>query len=405
MDEAGTRLGTKLRRLRQQALNRPVTQRQLCGALGVSGALVGSWESGAAIPPEDRLRSYAHFFCTPRSASEGAIRMIPVEELAPDERKRRVKLFDELNELREEAIEETAGPVPAFGALGGRFLYYGDGLPVTVLCTPLSSRQLGYDDEAAADGSLPPAVQYATNPAHPNHVRNLANADVDALVELVGHLRAENPALELRWFTYDRVSSPDQLAGHLVLFGGIDEQSTELPAGSTEVVRQLRDRLPAPVRLVWDGEGQEFDAEFVVAVDADGEPTTDPGRVQAVESYRPDFLTDGQGGSGGSGTVDDRGRLLVAGAPHLVSDLALVQRTRNPFTPDATVTRFGGMFSRGTYGALRAFTDPRLRSRNERWLETSLDARNFWMLIQVPIIAGTVMTPDLDRSSTVLRSS
>lgn len=399
MDGAGTRLGTKLRRLRQRALDRPVTQRQLCGALGVSGALVGSWESGAAIPPEERLRGYAHFFCTARSASEGAIRMIPVEELGPDERQRRVKLFDELNELREEAIEETARPVPAFGALGGRFLYYGDGLPVTILCTPLSSRQLGYDEAGAADGSLPPAVQYATNPAHPNHVRNLANADVDALIELVGHLRAESPALSLRWFTYDRVTSPDQLAGHLVLFGGIDEQSTELPAGSTEVVRQLRDRLPAPVRLVWDGEGQEFDAEFVVAVDEDGEPTTDPGRVRAVESYRPDFLR------GDRGTTDAQGRLLVSGAPHLVSDLALIQRTPNPFTPDGTVTRFGGMFSRGTYGALRAFTDPRLRSRNERWLEAGLDERNFWMLIQVPIIAGTVMTPDLDRSSTVLRSS
>jgi transcriptional regulator with XRE-family HTH domain len=403
MDAAGTRLGTRLRRLRQQALDRPVTQRQLCGALAVSGALVGSWENGAAIPPEDRLRDYAHFFCTVRSAADGAIRMIPVEELAPDERQRRVRLFDELSELREEALAGTARPVPAFGALGGRFLFYGDGLPVTVLCTPLSRRQLGYHEQGAADGSLPPAVQYATNPAHPNHVRNLANADVDALIELVGHLRAENPVLDLRWFTYDRVTSADQLAGHLVLFGGIDEQSTELPSGSTEVVRQLRDRLPAPVRLVWDGEGQEFDAEFVVAVDENGAPTTDPGRVKAVESYRPDFLT-GEGAQR-SGRVDDRGRLLVAGAPHLVSDLALVQRTGNPFAPDATVTRFGGMFSRGTYGALRAFTDPRLRSRNERWLEAALDERNFWMLIQVPIIAGTVMTPDLDRSSTVLRSS
>jgi hypothetical protein len=39
-------------------------------------------------------------------------------------------------------------------------------------------------------------------------------------------------------------------------------------------------------------------------------------------------------------------------------------------------------------------------------LDSKLDQDDFWMLVQIPVIAGeNTVTPDLDRSSLILRSS
>jgi transcriptional regulator with XRE-family HTH domain len=396
--DPNSRLGNRLRSLRQRTFSEAITQRQLSQALGLSGALVSSWESGAVSPPEERLAAYALLFCTPRSVIGNQVRLLPEEELTHDEDLERETLLDELRALRNTGKEEpVVEPPQETGALGGKFLYYADNQPITILCTPLSNRQLGYSDQQAENADLLPAVQYTTNEKHPNFVRNLYNADIDALLELVGHLRAENPLADVSWLTYDRVSRADQLTGHLILLGGVDENLTSVPIGrSVDVLQILRDRLESPIRMQWDEDGIEFDGEVQLSIDSDGRPTTDPKEVVDREPYRPEWLP---------GTDDERGRQYYRRVPQLTSDVAVVQRSHNPFNPGVSATRFGGMFSRGTYGAVRAFTDARFRQRNEQWLEGNLDPEDFWMLLRVPVIAGTTMTPDLGRSSTRLRTS
>lgn len=393
---SSTVLGTRLRALRQRHFPQAITQRQLSTALGLSNALVSSWESGSATPTEERLAAYALLFSTRRSIEGDQVRLLPEGELTPEEESAREKILDDLRDLRNNVLDESAvEDNRETGALGGRFLYYAGQQSITILCTPLSSRQLGYTEQKAQAGELLPAVQYTTNESHPNFVRNLYNADVDALVELVGHVRAENPAADVSWLTYDRVTSADQLTGHLILLGGVDEELGDVPIGKINVLEVLRERLEVPVRMRWDEDGIEFDGEVQVLLDAEDRPTTDPTEAVKTDAHRPRWVS-------GSG---DRGRLFYLGAPQLTSDVALIQRTPNPFNPGTTATRFGGMFSRGTYGAVRAFTDARFRTRNEQWLESMLDPEDFWVLLRVPVIAGTTMTPDLGHAETRLRTS
>ena len=385
-------------RLRGLRVGWGVTQKHLSDALGLSGALVSSWENGSAIPPEERLNAYARFFATRRSVAQRPPVLIPSEDLTADEERVRSELIDELVRLREEAFEGPGVRPRDTGALGGRFWYFPDGQPVTILCSPLSQQQLGYTTAAGRIGDLPPAVQYATNPSHPNAVRNLGNGDIDALLELVGHIRAENPTADVRWLTYDRITSADQLTGHLVVLGQGDAQLSPLPAGDTGAVFALHDQLDFPVASRWPPGGEpEFDGEFIVTVDKDGRPTDEPADTVAEEVYRPRFLRDE--------TADDRPRLRVRGAPQLTADVAYILRARNPLNPAARLTMMAGIFSRGTYGAVRAFTDATFRVRNEQWLTGTLDPENFWILFQVAVFADSTITPDLNRAANRLRMS
>ena len=120
--------------------------------------------------------------------------------------------------------------------------------------------------------------------------------------------------------------------------------------------------------------------------------------VQGIGAYRPRFVRNER--------VEGRPRATVRGAPQLKNDVALIVRKPNWINPAATVTIMTGMFSRGTYGAVRSFTDAKFRSRNERWLESSLDQDDFWLLVDIPVIAGeNTVAPDLERASLILRTS
>lgn len=388
-------LGARLRDLRNSW---SLTQGQLSGALGLSGALVSSWENGSAVPPEERLNSYARFFATRRSVQQRPATLIPSEDLNSEEEVRRGDLIEELVRLRDEALGGGQMQLRETGALGGRFWYFPDGQPITILCTPLSRVQLGYTEEASRTGALPPAVQYATNPSHPNSVQNLGNGDIDALLELVGHIRAENPTADVRWLTYDRITSADQLTGHLVVLGSGDADRSPLPMGDTSAVYALQAQLDFPVASRWpEGSDAEFGGEFVVTVDIEGRPTDDREKIEKEEVYRPRYIRDE--------ATDDRPWVLARGAPQLTADLAYLVRARNPLNPGAKITMISGMFSRGTYGGVRAFTDATFRARNEQWLASALDPEDFWILFRVAVLADRTITPDLSRASIRLRMS
>lgn len=393
-------LASRLRDLRQSLRpDRPVLQREVADALGVSVALVSSWESerNPVVPPEERLKGFAQFFATPRSVAGDGGRL--VDDLTGEEENRRRTLIDDLVRLREEALADPAPARRDRGALGGRFWHFPDGQPIRVITSRLSRRAL---TSAAArlsggDSNDPayPAVPYA-DPWHPNYVDTLWDGDGPSTLELFGHIRAENPSSEVRFFTADKVNQ-NHLTGHVVILGQGDTSTGD------GIVSWLvrRHNLPWFARLPQGGD-DEFDNEFVVTLDADGEPTHYAGGgAPSTEVHRPVFVRDVTGSS--------RSRRLVNGYPQLEYDVAVLARMPNELNLSATLTICSGVFSRGTYGAVRAFTDANLRTRNEQWLYEHLDPTDFWMFLQVPVFpAGDgleTVTPDLERPFHRLRMS
>jgi len=385
------RLAARLRELRQSSLLGSMTQKQLAEALAASTPLISSWESAKEIPPENRLQAYGRLFATPRSRDGERMSLVPAEDLTTEERHRMEALVDELVDLRDEAQHQVQHARRETGALGGGFWYFPDRQSITILCTPLSDRQLGYDSSGGLPPEAPPIIAYS-RPSHPNHIGSLRNGDIDALIELVGHIRAENPTAEVRWTTFDSISD-DQFTGHLVILGNASP-----PTGEINLFEDFVQRLELPLlaRLP-EGADEEFDTEFVVNIDDDDEPTF---AGSHEEVYRPRFLR-------ADSASPDRPRVTIDDAPQLEYDVALIARKANPLNLSATITVCTGVFSRGTYGAVRTFTDANLRTRNERFLEEHFaDINDFWILLQVPVYGGEkTITPDLERPVHRIRSS
>ncbi|MEP7025100.1 MAG: XRE family transcriptional regulator, partial [Actinomycetota bacterium] len=85
----------------------------------------------------------------------------------------------------------------------------------------------------------------------------------------------------------------------------------------------------------------------------------------------------------------------VGGKDELRQVVALFARAVNPFNKKRTVTICGGMYGRGTYGAVRALTDERFRDRNAQYLESRFgDSDSYCILTRVQIVNGTAITPD-----------
>ena len=383
-------LAERLRDLRTSSDLGSLTQRQLAEALGASTPLISSWEGAAAIPPDHRLRAYGRFFATRRSVTDGSARLLGEEELVGDEIAAMEKLLEELFQLRDSALKEPESAPLQRGALGGRFWHFPDGNRIVIVCTPLSNEQLGWLSDGSLKENAPPISAFA-RPIHPNYIGSLRNGDMDACIELVAHIRAENPAADVRWTTFDRLIS-DDFTGHVILLGP-GKFSPQKRGTTGWFIRRLE--LPVHLRLP-SGGNEEFDSEFVVNTDPDGEPSYG-GTNEEV--YRPRFFR--------TESAPDRSRVTVDGVPQLEHDVALLVRKVNPLNLSARITICAGVFRRGTYGAVRAFTDPALRSRNEQYITRNFaNAEDFWLLLQVPVFTdGQTVTPDLERASSLRRSS
>jgi transcriptional regulator with XRE-family HTH domain len=374
-----SRLAVRLRELRGRAWDGvQVTQKNVADALGISVALVSSWESGAAVPPEERLQRYARFFATRRSLNGEVGVLLPAEDLTAEEDARRQVLIEELVRLREEALQPGWRLARQTGALGGRFWYFPDGQTITIVGSALSDRQV---------------TSAYTRKTHPNYIHSLGNGDMDSLIELVGHIRAENPGSEVRWLSVADITDSDQLTGHLVMLGSGDFRYSAAGISTMEwFIRRLD--LPVHTRLP-DGGDEEYDQEIVVVTDDNGIPQFEGSQE---EVYRPRFLRDEND--------PKRPRLLVDGFPLLEYDVGILARQPNALNLSATFTWCCGIFSRGTYGVVRALTDANLRARNEHYItEHFPDLNQFWMVLQVPVFAGETITPDLARPFLRLRSS
>jgi transcriptional regulator with XRE-family HTH domain len=201
----GVRLAKRLRGLRE-SVEPNLTQAQLARALSgearVAVATISSWESPSnpKLPPVERLRTYAQFFCTDRSL-DGDPHLVPERELTQDERERFSELTDELLELRDAVRAQGAHlGSPA----GGSYTWDFESGRITIICP------------AAPADTLPSLA----SEHDPNYTRMYRYADLDALIELFGHLRASNPELDVRHRLPSEVVA-DDLSGHLVLLGGV----------------------------------------------------------------------------------------------------------------------------------------------------------------------------------------
>jgi len=336
------------RRLRQLRLeewpDRRLTQGTLAKAIGggdsLSPATVASWENESApkLPPRARVLAYAQFFATRRSL-EPEPHLVPVDGFTDDETAAYEDLRDELLELHA-AARGKPEPQP----VARRSWLFTDDGPLTLICAQLPEAQAGL----------------LASPDDLNYTELLSYADITSMVELHGHIRAENPEMDV-FFKRSPEVKADDLSGHVVIIGGI---------GWNEVTRRILELTRLPVM-------QEVDPDItsgeVFVANIAGKP----------HKYLP--------------------RLSVDKPARLLEDVGLLVRMPNPLNSNRTLTMCNGIHSRGVYGAVRSLTDKRLRESNERYIARHFpDNQEFGILMQVQVIEGRAMTPDFSIAGTVL---
>ena len=325
-------LARALRDLRETTWpDRALTQGQLAKALSSDGhiapATLSSWESttNPKTPSATRLTAYARFFCTRRSV-EKEPHLIPEDRLTPSERERFQELESQLLGLYRP--EERRVP---------RSFEFDAG-PVIVIC-PEAPHEV--------QGSL-------ADQSDPNFTKMQRYGDLDALIELYGHLRAENPTLDVFHRLTSEVRS-DDLSSHVILLGGI---------GWNEVTRRFQSAI-SQVPITQTAVPDLKDGDIFRVETSDG-----------PHSFYPDYEELGEG-------------------KQLLADVGYIARLRNPFKVSRTLTICNGIYSRGVFGAVRCLTDASVREENERYLAERFPEGEFAMLLRVPVVANETLSPDL----------
>lgn len=349
---------SRLRALREERWpGTHVTQLQLAEALGgakpLSISLISSWENATkpAFPTKNRLKSYATFFATERSLSSSPYRLLTEAELTDDERDLRDELLEELVELRDAAMinQLPATPVqfPREDPQSGFWEFPQDEI-VTIVCAPLPQ-------------DLRQELPSYTDPKSADYVALYTYADLDALIELYGHLRMLNPNNRVNFMTAADLK-PDDYTSHLVLLGGVDWNAV-----TREVTKSRRVEIPVRQELRDTGDPQFNGFEVL------------DGAEQRV--FRP--------------ALDQSKQLL--------EDVAQFYRGPNPYNKKRTVTICNGMYGRGTLGAVRALTDARFRDRNNGYIKRRFGGESeFSILSRILVVQGKVVTPDWTEPDTVL---
>jgi hypothetical protein len=335
-------LARRLRDLREHQWPERLTQAVLADAFGdVAAATVSSWENTVApkLPPTERLKAYAQFFATHRSIDGDTPVLLPVDTFSEEEQAARKALEDELLALRDEARK----PNRQTDVTARRSWHFPDTGPLTIVCAQLPEDQTS----AFAD------------PADANYTELQSFADLDALMELFGHTRAENPHMDVSFRAAPNVVA-DDLSGHLVLLGGI---------AWNEVTQRLSEMMPVlPVQQIKD-------------------PAVEAGEIFTVDDGKRRFLPKWR---------DDEHKTLV-------EDVGLLVRAPNPLNSSRALVICNGIHSRGVLGAVRSLTDKRLRDSNERYIaENFADFDSFAILMRVPVIEAKALTPDFYAAGSVL---
>jgi hypothetical protein len=327
------KLARMLRDMRESTWpDREVTQSQLAKALSSEGRVAGptlsSWESltNPKTPSVARVSAYARFFCTERSL-EGEPHLIPEDQLMAAEldrfRQRETQLLQLLH-------PEERKP---------QHIFHFDVGPVIVICPVAPEKVRG---SLAKEGD-------------PNFTKLQQYGDLDALIELYGHLYRENPTLEISHKLASEVV-PDDYGGHVILLGGI---------GWNKITRRIGTFLgKVPIKQI----------------DVMDLPGGDIFQVEAADGVESFYYPESE---------------EIGGRKELVADVAYIARLRNPFQFDRTLTICNGIHSRGVLGAVRCFTDAPVREHNEKYLADRFPAGEFAMLLRVRVVGNKTLSPDL----------
>ena len=333
------RLAERLRDLREQE---HLTQKQLARVLGgsepISIASVSLWEKPGSdrLPPPQRLEAYARLFCTSRSFGGDRPHLLSPDELTEQERERETELYDELITLRERA--QSTNVTAAGKGQRSALWHLQDPIAVSIVCS---------------DAVRPPS--YA-EPSDLNYSRYARYADLDALIEVFGQVKADNPSRMIRILPTGRLGQ-DFALNHLIIIGGAASDAASLFAEDIP--------LPAPKEI------------------PDTDPVTHLFECSVGEETR-EFRSIWDGES-------------------LVQDVGLIARGPHPIIPGGTVTLLSGITSRGVHGAALCFIDSHLRETNERYLESAFgNVESFCILMNIPIQNEIALPPNLWRENTRL---
>lgn len=333
-------LAQRLRSLRLQAWpGKRITQGRLAEAMAVSVPLISSWERAInpVVPPRLRLEAYATFFATERSVERTPFRLLGLSQLTDEEKERRASLVRELVGLRDRTQAEGMAIVSSF--LPDNLWHFPADQDITIVCSELPKNKLE---------RLP-----NSHPEDRDYVKLYQYPDLDALLELFGHIRAVNPNNNVNIRGASKLSG-DDYTSHLVLLGGVDWN---------EVTAHVLDRQELPVRQLPRDKDSDSGAFEV----------TDGGKKKV---FTPVLRS-------------------VDGCQLLVEDVAHFYRSPSPFNKERTVTICNGMHGRGTYGAVRTLTDFRFRDRNNEFVRTRFAGKDTFSIIsRVHVQKGIVVTPD-----------
>ena len=324
-----------------------LTQASLARALDqdkpLSPATIASWESTTApkLPPRDKVLAYAAFFASRRSL-EGEPSLHSPDEFTEEEQAAHKALLEDLLRLHSAARGGTESDTPAAAR---RSWHFSDSGPLTLVCSKVPER----DASPIAD------------PGNANYTELARFGDLDAMVELHGHVRAENPSMDVFYKAASDVEA-DDLSGHVVIIGGI---------AWNDVTLRLVDLSQLPVRQVNDPDLKT------------GEPFVTPDKQdkRKERTYLPQWSP-------------ATGRLM--------EDVGLLVRLPNPLNSNRTITMCNGIHSRGVLGAVRTLTDARLRESNEQYIARTFPGDQFGILMRVQVIGGKALTPDFNTAGTVL---
>jgi hypothetical protein len=354
-------------------VSQPRLARAMGGDRSLSVALISSWESrtNPKIPPIPRLEAYATFFATPRSVEGPVPRLLNLSELTDEEQDVRGELKRELLHLRGAAMRpadtsalismgvgapRSTGVAEAdelAAAINEGLWRFSDGRPITIVCAQLPSellKRMPYSDPA--DPARLGLDEFAADQTA-EYIALYTYADLDALFELHGHVRAANPTSHVMLRAANQLK-PDDYTTHLICLGGSDWNVA---------TKSVLDRLALPVRQVADWDSSEG-------------PYFEVGEGTSAVRHHP--------------RVDRSGKQKI-----LLEDVALFARASNPYNRMRTVTICSGMHGSGSYGAVRALTDSRFRDRNGEYVRSRFpDSALFCVLTRVTVENGVPLTPD-----------
>jgi transcriptional regulator with XRE-family HTH domain len=329
------KLARRLRELRESIWpDQELTQAQLAKALSSEGrvgpATLSSWESTTSpkTPSAARLTAYARFFCTERSL-EGEPHLLPHDQLSGDELDRFQRLESKLLKLLNHEDCEV------------RRSFKFDAGPVRLICPDVPTNVRG-------------PLAYEKNA---NFTKMQQYGDLDALIELYGHLRAENPTLDVLHRLASEAVSSDDLFSHVILLGGI---------GWNRMTRRIQSKISQVPITQTEVEDLKDGDIFQVETPDTSEP----------KLFYPEYENLGDG-------------------KELIADVAYLARLNNPFRANRTLTICNGIFSYGVLGAIRCLTDPRVREENEKYLAERFPDSEFAMLLRVRVADNRIAPPDL----------